>query len=85
LRIKEQETHLNLLVHDDDDDDDDDDDKSDKSPDTAGNRTTIPRTFWSWPVHYADMHKRQKQLVLIFIIAILHFYEVLLIHQQMHH
>jgi hypothetical protein len=26
LRIKEQETHLNLLVHDVDDDDDDDDD-----------------------------------------------------------
>jgi hypothetical protein len=25
LRIKERETHLNLLVHDDDDDDDDDD------------------------------------------------------------
>jgi hypothetical protein len=27
LRIKEQETHLNLLVHDDDDDDDDDEHK----------------------------------------------------------
>jgi len=28
LRIKEQETHLNLQEHDDDDDDDDDDDKT---------------------------------------------------------
>jgi hypothetical protein len=26
LRIKEQETHLNLVVHDDEDDDNDDDD-----------------------------------------------------------
>jgi hypothetical protein len=30
LRIKEQETHLNLLVHDDEEDDDGDDDDDDK-------------------------------------------------------
>jgi hypothetical protein len=34
LRIKEQETHLNLLGHDDDDDDDNDDDDDDDDVNT---------------------------------------------------